>query len=155
MVNFENGKTPINDTNLNLMQAELKIEILQLSFPIGSRYITESADTNPNSILGFGTWERFKGLVALGVDEDDEDLNEVGKTGGEKKHTMTIDEMVKHSHQIPYNDNTFGAGDYPANTVSSASLATTKEWASDNGSGQPFNIMQPFEVVGYMWIRRA
>lgn len=150
MVNFENGVTPINDTNLNKMQADL----LKAVFPIGSTYITQE-NTNPNEILGFGTWERLKGKVCLGLDEDDEDLNEVGKTGGEKKHTMTIDEMVKHSHQIPYNVNTFGAGDYPANTVSSFSLATAEEWSSDNGSGQPFNIMQPFEVVGYMWIRRA
>ena len=54
--NFENGKTPINDTNLNAMQ----IEIMELVFPIGSRYITQT-DTNPSTILGFGTWERFNG----------------------------------------------------------------------------------------------
>lgn len=152
MVNFENGKTPINDTNLNLMQAELKIEILQLSFPIGSRYITESADINPNTILGFGTWERFKGLVALGIDENDVDLNAVGKKGGEKTHILTIEEMPKHSH-------TGAPAIYRANEVrqeTEINAQTGRQgYTNETGGSQPHNNLQPYEVVGYMWIRRA
>ena len=150
MVNFENGVTPINDTNLNKMQTEL----LKAVFPIGSTYITQE-NTNPNTILGFGTWERFKGLVALGVDENDEDFNEIGKTGGEKKHTMTIDELVNHIHKVGYIDsnwkiNSDTTGQTNLIIYNDANVATTAA-----GNGQPFNVMQPFEVVGYMWIRRA
>ena len=95
MVNFENGVTPINDTNLNKMQTDL----LKAVFPIGSTYITQE-NTNPNTILGFGTWERFKGLVALGVDENDSDFNAIGKKGGEKTHKLTINAIPKHTHHI-------------------------------------------------------
>ena len=150
MVNFENGKTPINDTNLNKMQADL----LKAIFPIGSTYITQE-NTNPNEILGFGTWERLKGKVCLGLDEDDEDLNEVGKTGGEKTHTLTIAEMPKHSHQIYGQNKTFGAGNYPAETVGNQYYNQFTEWATENGQSLPHNNLQPYEVVGYMWIRRA
>ena len=87
--NFTNGTQPaLSDTVLNQMQ----IGLMELAFPIGSTYITQT-DTNPATILKFGTWERFKGLVALGVDEDDENLNEIGKTGGEKKHKLTAGEI--------------------------------------------------------------
>lgn len=147
MVNFENGVTPINDTNLNKMQSDL----LKVVFPIGSTYITQE-DINPSLILGFGTWERLKGKVCLGLDENDEDLNAVGKIGGEKTHTQTIEEMPAHNH--------FGTpAIYRADAVTQASeinAQTGRQGYSDStGGGQPFNIMQPYEVVGYMWIRRA
>ncbi len=150
--NFKNEQTPINDTNLNIMQKEL----MELVFPIGSRYITQDADTNPNTILGFGTWERFKGLVALGVDEEDEDLNEIGKKVGEKNVTLTLAQIPSHDHGV------FGAiiGGKNANSENFRELAekasNNSEMASDKtGGGQPHNNMQPSEVVGYMWIRRA
>lgn len=163
MVNFENGVTPINDTNLNKMQADL----LKVVFPIGSTYTTQE-DINPSTILGFGTWERFKGLVALGVDEDDEDLNEIGKTGGEKTHTLTIDEMASHNHiqkidvgsdnLIAVNPSsssgiTRDGGGHSSGTTT-ASKKTVVE-TENTGGNQTHNNMQPFEVVGYMWIRRA
>lgn len=36
------------------------------------------------------------GRVVVGQDENDSDFDEVGKTGGEKKHTLTIEEMPSH-----------------------------------------------------------
>lgn len=163
MVNFENGVTPINDTNLNKMQTDL----LKAVFPIGSTYITQE-NTNPNAILGFGTWERFKGLIALGVDEDDEDLNEIGKTGGEKTHTLTIDEMASHNHiqKIDFgSDNLIAVNPSSSSGItrdggghSSGTTAASKKTVvetENTGGNQTHNNMQPFEVVGYMWIRRA
>ena len=78
--------------------AEVKSEILKLVFPIGSTYVTPD-NTNPNSILGFGEWERLKGKVCLGLDEEDADFDTIGKTGGEKEHTLTIEEMPSHNHR--------------------------------------------------------
>lgn len=154
MVNFENGVTPINDTNLNKMQTDL----LKAVFPIGSTYITQE-NTNPSTILGFGTWERFKGLIALGVDEDDTDLSTIGKTGGEKKHKLTINEMPSHSHSYTNGQRPLF---WDANMSPLGGLGTgdgvQSDWnlsTNDEGGNQPHNNMQPYEVVGYMWIRRA
>ena len=66
--------------------------LLSLIFPIGSTYVTQT-NTNPSTILGFGTWERLKGKVCLGLDEDDNDLKTIGNTGGEKTHTLTLNEI--------------------------------------------------------------
>lgn len=144
--NFENNVTPVNDTNLNVMQKGL----MELVFPIGSTYITQ-ANTNPNSILGFGTWERLKGKVCLGLDENDSDLNKIGNTGGEKAHTLTVNEIPPHSHMGT-------PAYYRAVTVEQAtelnSQTGTQGSTGVTGGGQSHNNMQPYEVVGYMWIRR-
>ena len=148
--NFENNTTPINDTNLNTMQKELA----KMFFPVGSTYITQD-NTNPSTIFGFGTWERLKGKVCVGLDEDDTNMNTIGKTGGEKTHTLTVSEMPPHTHTLNnatlVNRNVSGTGGAQGtNTVQGATIT-----ANNTGGGQAHNNLQPYEVVGYMWIRRS
>lgn len=149
--NFVNGNKPnLSAPNLNNMQ----IELMKLVFPIGSTYITQE-ETNPSTILNFGTWERVKGKVLVGLDENDTAFNTIGKTGGEKTHTMTVAEMASHTHTVVSRS---VAGSGTANVSSGAGLSvpnpTGEIKIGDTGNSQPFNIMQPYEVVGYMWIRR-
>lgn len=126
--------------------------LLQTIFPIGSTYITQT-DTNPNQILKFGTWERLKGKVCLGIDESDTNLNKIGKTGGEKTHTLTVEEIPSHQHmldlksvELPSGTGTWAA-QYAESGQSVSSMYT--------GGSKAHNNMQPYEIVGYMWIRRA
>ena len=137
--NFENGVTPINDTNLNTMQKELA----KMFFPIGSTYITQD-NTNPSTIFGFGTWERLKGKVCLGLDEDDTNMNTIGKTGGEKTHTLTVNEMPSHTHTLNnatlINRNISGTGGAQGSTtVQGATIS-----ANNSGGGQAHNNLQPY-----------
>src|SRR5690606_4211067 len=63
-------------------------------YPVGSIYINAEDDTNPATLLGFGTWEAFgSGRVPVGIDSEDEDFNTAGKTGGSK-------EMQEHDHRV-------------------------------------------------------
>ena len=128
---------------------------MELVFPVGSTYSTPS-NTNPSTILGFGTWERLKGRVCVGLDEDDEDgyFDEIGKTGGEKKHKLTIEESARHNHPDIVT-NGFGSNEWGYN-FSYTNTASANDGASGyTGGDQPHNNVQPYEVVGYMWIRRA
>lgn len=142
------GNTPVTAENLNKMQEDI--------FPVGSTYITQT-NTNPNSILGFGTWERLKGKVVVGLDEEDPDFNEIGNEIGEKTHTLTVNEMPTHAHNVYYNENSFGAGSYSNNAVRGVGDpdASGSKWTTDVGGGQAHNNIQPTKVVGYMWIRTA
>ncbi len=154
--NFENGKTALSDTNLNNMQ----VELIKLVFPVGSTYITQD-NTNPSTILNFGTWERLKGRVCLGIDEDDEDFNTVGKTGGEKTHKLTVDEIPSHSHNITIGRSGEATHNHYSgknNICAEGATETSDTYTSattSKGSDQPHNNMQPYEIVGYMWIRRS
>lgn len=147
--NFENGKTALNDTNLMAMQKELA----KMFFPVGSTYITQD-NTNPSTILKFGTWERLKGKVCIGLDEDDTNMNTIGKTGGEKKHTLTVDEIPSHAHQYAMDG---GTGTGNMDRIFTNSFGDSRWYSSTSyvGGGQAHNNLQPYEVVGYMWIRRS
>ena len=143
---------------------------LELAFPIGSTYITQE-NINPSTILGFGTWERSKGKVFVGLDENDANFNTIGKTGGETTHTLTVAEMPYHNHSIAVagtrldsnGDTIFRAQTYNAiggEGFWDIGLARTGSGTHDanitnTGENQPHNNLQPYEVVGYMWIRRA
>ena len=147
------GRTPLSSENLNKMQ----VEILKTMLPVGSRYVTQD-NTNPSEILGFGTWERLKGKVCLGLDEDDTDFNTIGKTGGEKTHTLTINEIPSHSHA--YTNNLWaqasGFGNINVGATAAANGADiVNSVSSPVGGSQSHNNLQPYEIVGYMWIRRA
>lgn len=160
------GRTPLSSENLNKMQ----VELLKTIFPIGSRYVTQD-NTNPSTILKFGTWERLKGKVCLGLDEEDEDFDDIGKTGGSKylqEHNHTgstgggktpfmravsvagegyIANHIVSSGSGPYRDFGSGSSDFPGSNH-------FHDFTTSNaGTGSSGNL-QPYEVVGYMWIRR-
>ncbi len=143
-INGQAGNTPLSAENLNLMQSYVEDEFSsfkQLVFPIGSTYITQT-NTNPSEILGFGTWERLKGKVCLGLDEGDTEFNLIGKTGGSKSH--------KHTTSIL-------GGSYAMNKSGCHFVDASSQdgVASANYESTTVSNMQPYEVVGYMWIRRS
>ena len=61
-------------------------------YPVGSIYISLNS-TNPSSIFG-GTWEQIQGRFLLGVSSS----HPVNQTGGEEKHTLTVNESPSHRH---------------------------------------------------------
>lgn len=151
---FKNNETPANDTNLNAMQQGL----MELVFPVGSTYVTQS-NTNPSTILGFGTWERLKGKVLVGLDENDTNFNSIGKTGGEKTHSLTQAELPNLNLG---NLGVSWSGGNSGNVAQSSSQSQYSQnpWKGEvkielGGSGQAHNNLQPYRVVGYMWIRTA
>ena len=127
-------------------------------YPVGSIYITANA-TNPSVLFG-GTWEQLKGKFLVGVDSSDTDFETSGKTGGEKTHTLTVDEMPSHNHLLygsPY-----GSANWVENGVQRVKYDVDKKTASntyivaqpacDTGGSQAHNNLPPYMTV-YMWKR--
>lgn len=120
------------------------------------KIIFSAENVNPSTYLGFGTWELWgSGKVPVGVDSTDEDFNTVEKTGGEKKHKLTIEEMPKHAHTSkaasPGGPSGFGDG----------FIALSNSYTQDpnfstavNGGDQLHNNLQPY-ITCYMWKRTA
>lgn len=120
--------------------------------PVGS-IIETTSEVSPAQLYG-GTWEEFgKGKVLVGCDANDTQFNEVLKTGGEKTHTLTIDEMPSHSHtrQWVWDKN----GNYLVAETATGTESTqiyTDRYTGHTGGNQPHNNLQPYIVV-YRWRR--
>jgi hypothetical protein len=131
-----------------------KTVLLNLFYPVGAIYQSTN-NTNPSTLMG-GTWERFgNGRVLVGVDEADSDFNTSNKTGGEKKHTLTIAEIPSHSHGQVVTANNGGPAirrDYDSD--GSAGIYSQGVQTEATGGGQAHNNLQPYITV-YMWRRTA
>ncbi|MGJ0022735.1 DUF859 family phage minor structural protein [Streptococcus dysgalactiae] len=135
-----------------------KTEILDMIYPVGAIYISISS-SNPSYTMG-GTWQRFaNGKTLVGVDEYDIDFNSPNRTGGEKAHQTTVEEMPSHAHQF----NTEAAGSPIAlgweNGNNSAMRAKLGNYTmglptTSVGGNKPHNNLQPYITV-YMWRRTA
>ena len=77
-------------------------QIRELIYPVGSIYISVTDDTVAKVQARFGgTWEVFsQGKTLVGVNNDETEFNTVLKTGGEKTHRLTIQELPKHRHTV-------------------------------------------------------
>lgn len=64
---------------------------IDLIFPIGSVITNSSPTFDPNKLYEGTTWQRIKGRVIVGVDENDTSFNTINKTGGHK-------ELQSHTH---------------------------------------------------------
>lgn len=74
-----------------------KTSILNLVYPVGSIYMSAN-NVSPQTFLG-GTWVAWgAGRVPVGVSSSDTDFNTTEKTGGEKTHRLSVDEMPRHDH---------------------------------------------------------
>lgn len=104
---------------------------------------------------GFTTFNLpdLKGKVVIGKDGEDTDFNLIGKTGGEKEHTLTIEQMPKHQHQVNYDVRQDATGFANSNSLAFALGGTVKDAVintNQKGGGQPFDIMNPYTVGNYI-----
>lgn len=147
-----------------------KTDIVDMIYPVGSIYMSVNS-TDPGTLFG-GSWTQLKDRFLLSAG----DTYKAGSTGGEASHTLTVDEMPKHYHHVPYGDPqaTSNDGAYEKGTSynGNAHLSSSNEfigspkYPSDSyynqisisgkkgTSTQSFNIMPPYLTV-YMWKRTA
>lgn len=141
---------PIHETELD-SDLQTKINgILSLSdiYPVGSIYLSVNS-TSPATLFG-GTWEQIKDRFLLAAG----DTYSAGSTGGEATHTLTVDEMPKHSHNLPV-DKQYGEATTTERdriNLTSGIVYNNGYASNDTGSNQPHNNMPPYLTV-YMWKR--
>lgn len=138
--------------------SDAKSYLIDLIYPVGSIYISAN-NVNPSTIFG-GTWEQLKDKFLLGSG----DTYSVGITGGEATHTLTIDEIPSHKHDLRRN-NDINANVYVSSGSSTYSWYITNGLTGGNtngelitttsvGGSQEHNNMPPYLVVS-IWKRTA
>ena len=121
-------------------------------FPIGFIISVDNDEFNPNTSWG-GTWERLKGRFIVGVDEDDTDLNESGKTGGEKDVKLFATHLPPHTHNLGTSlENP--SGPYKVALNGQGYTNNLQVPSSKTGGGQAHNNMPPY-YTAYRWIKIA
>ena len=146
--------TPINPTNLNHIEDGIA-DLYNAIFPVG-QIVIKGDNEDYTNWLGF-TWERTAvGKVLVGYDSNDSDFNSIGKTGGEKTHTLSVPEMPRHAHYIASNltNNPPGGIDRAIMYGVPESVEPTNYSSESTGNNQPHNNLQPYQVVAY-WKRIA
>lgn len=127
----------------------LKGEILLAAHPVGSYYWSDE-DTSPAVLFG-GTWEAVENRFLLAAGEG----HAAGSMGGEEEHTLTVEEMPTHSHEIL----TQAGG---IDNISSGIIQRGLTGSSTNsmvntrsvGNSEPHNNMPPY-LCAYCWRRTA
>lgn len=150
--------------------SELKTSVINSIYPIGSIYITTSS-VNPAKTFGVGSWSQITGRFLLSASN----TYLAGNSGGEATHTLTVNEMPKHTHNGAIEE--AGAHTHTAITsgsssnkpssssgtssyISRLSSGTTNEAGkhthtvtlAETGADVAHNNMPPYYVV-YMWQR--
>lgn len=126
-------------------------QLLDVFYPIGTIYESTKPD-NPSTFMG-GTWSRFgNGRVLVGVDENDADFNTVNKTGGEKAHTLSIQEIPSHTHGFRGGGENNYVRVEPSSTYGYS--GNSDKTTTATGGGQAHNNLQPYVTV-YRWQRTA
>jgi hypothetical protein len=119
--------------------------ILDYIYPVGSIYLSYS-HVNPGTLFG-GTWARIKNSFLWACDED----GEIGLTGGEKTHTLTVNELPAHSHGSVYSGNASGTKTHAWLASGGSAMAYGTVSA---GGGAAHNNMPPYIHVS-AWRRTA
>jgi hypothetical protein len=152
--------------------------VLDKIYPVGSVYSNADDNTNPSTLLGFGSWNAFgAGEVMVGIDATDSDFDIVGSgtntngTTGAKTHTLTESELAQHHHLAVVDGTVTETGNVTASNAISENAtqtgstfqsyrmrpATSETFGtvgrtSQVGSDSAHNNLQPYVVV-YMWKR--
>lgn len=104
------------------------------------------------AFYGYGTWERY-GVDRVTIGAGGEYA--AGSTGGEKEHTLTIEEMPRHKHSVMSTDGqTTSQRFYPVQMVTKPGELTDNNAILHTGGSQPHNNMQPY-IGAYKYRRIA
>lgn len=115
-------------------------------------YIAANFDVNGYGINAEKGWRILSkaipataGKVMVNYDPADVDFDTVGKNGGEKKHTLTIQEMPAHNHSLSlFKDEIRHNGTVDISANGGAALNKN---TGNAGGGQAHNNLQPYFVI--------
>lgn len=145
----ESEAIPLSAENLNYNFQE----VLNLVFPVGKVEIFYDNDDHSN-YLGF-TWERTSiGKAIVGINSSDTDFNTIGKTGGEKTHTLSVYELPT---KIPVNYGNISGGTdvvISSSVVGTGGVKSGQANMNISDTGQAHNNLQPYQIFA-IWKRTA
>ncbi|HIS18582.1 MAG TPA: hypothetical protein IAC02_08255 [Candidatus Coprovivens excrementavium] len=132
----------ISDANNNTLSFEA---IFNRIYPVGSIYISTN-DINPSTLFT-GTWEKIENRFLLASGSS----YQLGSTGGEATHKLTINELPSHTHNASAGQFISTSPNVTPGTVMSFDSGQYKRYSmnstSSTGGSKDHNNMPPYLVV--------
>ncbi len=135
------------------------LSFFNLIYPVGSIYMSVNP-TNPSELFPLTAWAEWgKGRVPVGVDTSQTEFNKAEKTGGSKAVTLTVDQMPRHTHNVPKPE-WYGVTSEPDTGFGLLRTKNPNKDGSDGfvsasaGGGKAHSNLQPY-ITCYMWVRTA
>jgi hypothetical protein len=138
--------------------------LLDYIYPVGSIYLSYS-HVSPADLFG-GTWVRIENAFLWATTPG----GIIGQTGGESTHTLTVNEMPSHKHDIVWNDTNPQTVSLSSNKATASTSTAAKQGyrtsysvsnvhtdsyiASPTGGGAAHNNMPPYIQIS-AWRRTA
>ncbi len=97
---------------------------LEAIYPVGKPYMSFD-DTDPNTVLGFGTWSKIEGQFLLGTTGAESS----GISGGNSTHT--------HNDTLAVGSHTLTKENLPAESPVGLTVTTTGSGATESGNSNP------------------
>lgn len=92
----------------------------------------------------------FRSNVPIGVDNNDNNINTLGKEYGEKTHTLTANEIPPHNHSLTAHGSD-GTGNMVSQSIGNGGSRVVASWVIGNtGGGQAHNNMQPSIAMNFI-----
>ena len=136
-----------------MAKLHLAQQILDIIYPVGSVYLSWNS-TDPKNLFG-GTWTRLSGGFLYGC------VSSVGTGNGTgtatNSHTLTIDQIPSHNHEIDIGSFANGGEDW--NSIKNGHIAPqnnqgTRFTTRTRGGGQGHSHNIPYIAV-FAWRRTA
>ena len=129
------------------LDARQAAALLLAAYPVGAIYLSVS-DVSPATLFG-GAWVRIQDVFLLAAGAS----YAADATGGEAEHTLTVNELPAHDHNVLGVAATYQAATYEPQT--DAELAVGGALGTgQTGGGAAHNNMPPYLAV-YAWKRTA
>jgi len=127
--------------------------IIAMVYPVGSIYFNAQVATNPNTLLGFGTWAAYgAGRVPVGKAASGT-FDTLNETMGAETHTLSVAEIPSHTHDVTWpRRNNSGGGGPTSPCTSAGDGGPLTQTSQSRGDGGAHNNIQP-SIVVYMWKR--
>ena len=154
---YGNNVTGYEITATTYKEKSKTSELLDIFYPIGTYYETSNKEFDPNTSWG-GTWELEEdgtALVSKSSVAGSKFNADIGTIVGSETHTLTVDEMPKHSHAYSAN----GQGSESGWTTNTGFTTTSSRgwpigYIGSAGADQSHNNVQPSKIAN-RWHRIA
>ena len=96
----------------------------------------------------------LQGKIPVGKDTTQNEFDTLGETGGEKAHTLTVEEMPAHKHLFKFTkeiaDPATGSGEIFFGSTRAWNMGDNRNITEESGGGAAHNILQPYITLNYI-----